>query len=366
MMDVKFDKEMCVICRINVNSSDKEISEVSKGVQSLIDYSAKYNNLELYQYLLTKPKSVLVHNHCRRNYVNKRKLISYEQKNKGKENKETEDVQPKQLRSSIPLFDWKTHCFFCTKECSECRQKLRYAATLELRENVLRECMKRNDTWGLSVQGRLETCCDLVAEEAVYHVDCHRTFFRISSCTSPGRPNDLLKKETFEKLCSWLELNDFELISLKDLCSKAHEFASDSSFVYSEPYLKQKLIERYGNHIQFNRVQGRKNVICWRNMAEYIVNQKWYENQKHDKSENIVITAAKLLKTAIREADYSMENYPVCDDVKDPKRVREWMPNLLCLFLDNLINSESKKAGIGHSIVQAVRPKSVIAVLKFK
>ena len=124
------------------------------------------------------------------------------------------------------------------------------------------------------------TCCDLVAEEAVYHKNCHRNFYRANvQSTSCGRPVDSMKSETFEKICGRLELNDCELLTLQDVSNKAKVLLPDNDEVYSEKWLKQKLIQWYGDHIQFNEVRGRRNVICWKEMASYIVNEKWREEQ---------------------------------------------------------------------------------------
>ena len=69
-----------------------------------------------------------------------------------------------------------------------------------------------------------------------------------------------MKSETFEKICGWLELNDCELLTLQDVTNKAKVLLPDNDEVYSEKWLKQKLIQRYGDHIQFNEVRGRRNV----------------------------------------------------------------------------------------------------------
>ena len=42
---------------------------------------------------------------------------------------------------------------------------------------------------------------------------------------------------------------------------------------------------------------------------------------------------------------------------------KQWAPSLLNTFLDNLITADIKKVAFGHSLVQAVRPKSVVAPL---
>jgi hypothetical protein len=60
-----------------------------------------------------------------------------------------------------------------------------------------------------------------------------------------------------------------------------------------------------------------------------------------------------------------MESYPSCEDVRDPQIARAWMPQLLQVFLDNLICHDGKKTALGHCIVQAVRPRTVTAPIPF-
>ena len=48
--------------------------------------------------------------------------------------------------------------------------------------------------------------------------------------------------------------------------------------------------------LYFAEINGRSDVVCFSNMVNYIVNDKWYESRKSDKTkkpERIVITAAK-------------------------------------------------------------------------
>ena len=61
--------------------------------------------------------------------------------------------------------------------------------------------------------------------------------------------------------------------------------------------LKQKLQEHYQEFIFFAEVEGHGNVVCFKNMAKYIINEKWYSEKKaniEDKAECIVITAVKI------------------------------------------------------------------------
>jgi hypothetical protein len=63
-----------------------------------------------------------------------------------------------------------------------------------------------------------------------------------------------------------------------------------------------------------------------------------------------------------------MTSYPTTESIRDRKAAYRWipsLPSLLRTFLDNLICPEVKKVALGHSIVQAVRPKTVLSPILF-
>lgn len=107
----------------------------------------------------------------------------------------------------------------------------------------------------------------------------------------------------FKVLIEWLESESgAELYTLTELHSKMVEF-SDGDDVYTVKRLKQKLQEHYKEHIFFANVEGHENVVCFKNMAKYIINEKWQSsrNSTEDKAEWIVSTAAKIIRDEIRE-----------------------------------------------------------------
>ena len=67
--------------------------------------------------------------------------------------------------------------------------------------------------------------------------------------------------KSFEDMCVWLEDCDNEVFTLEELRDKMAQF-SDGGEVYSAKHLKRKLQERYGYHVYFTEVRGRKNVLC--------------------------------------------------------------------------------------------------------
>ena len=99
---------------------------------------------------------------------------------------EMELYSNKTLRSSSSTFNWKEMCFFCCISVTS-GEAGRKVQTLEIQENVADQCRKRNDDWGLEVLGRLESCSDLPAEEAIYHTTCHTRFFVINVNLVNGR-----------------------------------------------------------------------------------------------------------------------------------------------------------------------------------
>ena len=182
------------------------MSVVTRGLETLTDYSEKYTDTELHHYLLSKPDIVRVHHDCRRLYTSKRR---YEQQQAANNLRDTEPSSSKMLRSSSQAFNWKTHCFFCGETCNLDKNAC-HVETLEIRDSTLYQA--RADAWAIEVQGRLTNCCDLVAEEALYHKNCHRNFYCSYVYSVPGRPTDNVKHEVFERVCLWLEMNDSDLL----------------------------------------------------------------------------------------------------------------------------------------------------------
>lgn len=183
-----------------------------------------------------------------------------------------------------------------------------------------------------------------------------------------GRPVDAGKNEAFEKMCEWLETTDCDLLTLSDLIEKA-KCLSGLQETYCEDWIKSKLLQRYGTRIFFAEVNGRRNVVCWRNMASFIINEKWYADRcknVEDDARRIVIAAAKLIRSQIREVQtYSTDYYPTGNSIKDVNKLTEWMPSLLQEFTAKLVNNPVKAVAIGHCIINCVRPNTTISPLLF-
>ena len=95
---------------------------------------------------------------------------------------------------------------------------VRRVMALECHSRMLKLAEERNYTWGELVKGRLESCNDLVAEEAVQNA-CQNACQKVEGESSEvGRPIDTEKSDAFVKLCSWLEeYGDCELHTINQV-----------------------------------------------------------------------------------------------------------------------------------------------------
>ena len=102
--------------------------------------------------------------------------------------------------------------------------------------------------------------------------------------------------DNFNALCKWLE-REAELHTIRELHSKMIEI-SGSDDVYYVKRLKQKLHDRYKDFVFFADIDGRKNIVCIRSMANFIVNKKLYDEKLQnieDESDRIVLAAARII-----------------------------------------------------------------------
>jgi hypothetical protein len=118
---------------------------------------------------------VLVHAKCRRDFTDPKRLIS----------RNVEGPCTKRLRYSSLPFNWKDDCVFCGKFAAidkrhPERSPVCAVTTLPFGEKLIKCCDGRGDSWAAKVQNRLRGCTDLVAAEAVYHVNCHSRFVLIN------------------------------------------------------------------------------------------------------------------------------------------------------------------------------------------
>ena len=92
-------------------------------------------------------------------------------------------------------------------------------------------------------------------------------------------------------------------------------------------------------------INGKPNVVTFQMIAAKIL-QNFYSEQRCSnptgEKERIILAAAKLLKTKIKEMKYYPEPYPDSDKVGSPELCKQFVPTFLCLLLKNMFTSANK------------------------
>ena len=367
--------QYCIICRTDFDEASvkgKRIKATAKGLTTLMRFSEMRGDAQLRDLLLCQPTEVYYHYECQKEYTNER---LFQQQKRRNDAAVADVVSSKSLRSSVSLFEWKEHCFFCGQSAifddrHPERSDTWCVRTVEMREKVLAKCRDRNDQWALQVSGRLETCIDLAAADAIYHRHCFRSFYAGRSADAvgkTGKSTDEEKLRAFEKVCDWLEAT-CELCTISELHDIMQELAGPTVDVYSVKHMQRLILDKYKNEVVLASVSGRNNVVCFKNTASKILNDKWYNDRKEsveDDSVRVVTAAAKLIKGQIREALYTTDSYPLTSSFSDVVAAKQWLPSLLRVFLEIVVPSQMKQATVGHSVVQASRPCSVLPPVLF-
>lgn len=112
---------------------------------------------------------------------------------------------------------------------------------------------------------------------------------------------------------------------------------AEGAEVYIMKRLRQKLEEHYGEHVFFAQIGGsRTDVVCFRNMASFIINEKWHTDKNEDplqEAKTIVIAAIKIIREEILERNYSKKEYPSSDEIKDIATGRQFLTPCLRVFI---------------------------------
>jgi hypothetical protein len=206
----RYNESECVICKKGEEiGGDKLIKLRSDGKKTLARFSGLHGHNDLTQYLSTDPP-VVAHKSCQRSFTQERNVPKT-----GSD--KSDDSGKQQLRSVANKFDYKLSCFLC---CQPVIDRYREVQTSVVHQTMLNVCKNRFDDWGFEVLGRLQTCGDLRAADARYHIKCHLNFSSGRPCPTlttarlSGRPVKCEMKDLFEEVCEWMEGSDDELFTL--------------------------------------------------------------------------------------------------------------------------------------------------------
>lgn len=329
-----------------------------------------------------------VHKDCRKTYCNPHQVA----KDTREENSQDPCASGERyaLRSSEEVFSFKTDCFFCGKPAKVGRKRKRQdvvqVKTVGLKNTVLATCNERADSWSDTVKARILHVHDLHAADAVYHQTCSVNFrtkkqMPMTQMTGNeetkraklGRPRDDTRCTAFLEVAKYLEENDDEQITINDLIDLMEDkLANTTHEAYSYLHMKKRLEEHFGTAIVLTEINGKANVVTFRTKARVVL-QEYYNKQQLDKCTDeekikLVQAAAKLIKEDIKSIETSHEVYPSCDDLESHEAGIEYLPETLKALLTELFSGkkiEVKVASIGQAMMQATRPRVLLAPLQF-
>ena len=378
-MDVQ--PELCAICKTSVDTGVPSSTVTAKGSSTINQVSIARNDS-----IHTMPGDV-VHQECRRKYCNPHQIA-----------KDTHQEEPMPstssngrpvLQSSEERFSFKTNCFFCgitAKLGRKRKHDVLEVKTIGIKETILKVCQERADSWYV-VKARILHVHDLHAADAIYHQTCSVNFrtkkqmpmaqFATEDFKRPklGRLQDDKRAEAFLEVASYLEDNDDEQITINDLIDLMNQKLTNTDYdAYGYTYMKTRLQKHFGERIVQTEINGKPNVITFRTTARVVL-QDYYSKQQQQEKENtaeekikLVQAAAKLIKEDIKAIGTSHEVYPLCNDLKSEEAGIEYLPDTLRVLLEELFAGKKagiKVASIGQAMMQATRPRVLLAPLQF-
>eukprot|EP00794_Sanderia_malayensis_P002071 gene2071-2348_t len=167
------DYDVCVICKEEVgDESGSHVTLTAKGAIGVCNASKERHD----ELVVTAGEKV--HKSCRDSYINKKNIKSY---NKKKESTSYAGSPVKRRLRTDHEFDYRLNCLFCKYPVSERdkRDKKAYQVmckNCEFDISILKICEQRNDSWAVSVKGRIAYVNDLHSKDAVHHQVCSTNF----------------------------------------------------------------------------------------------------------------------------------------------------------------------------------------------
>lgn len=365
--------EYCAICNESLENGQEIVVLHQKGCDG-IEKASKLRGVTF-----STSVGQTVHVKCRLEFCN----INCIKRDLGKK-QDAQLTSCRKLRSSDRKFSFSDNCLFCAHHAKVDGRKRGSGVfpvkTGDFKNTVLDLCKTRQDSWAYDVKSRIEYAMDLCAAKAIYHHQCSTNFrtgrnvpaiYRQSgesSQHSSGRPVDVLKREAFMKVVEYLQDNDDMQLSIPDLVEKMKQYCDTEA--YAAKYMKLKLEEHFGKNIFISSSSKGPSIVTLRDAASNIL-KKFYKSSKLDNIEEeklrLVQTAAELIRSEIKSMECIGDTFPSTDDIASQKKNSEFIPDTLHLFLKTIFSEkqcERKRLAIGQAIIQAARPRSLLAPLQ--
>ena len=234
-----------------------------------------------------------------------------------------------------------------------------------MHNSMIKCANEKKDDWDQAVLDRLGTCIDLVAAEAVYH-SSWTADFKLNQVGGIGlrvKPRNSDMTNAFDKICDWLENSEeSEVYSIQELYDGMVKDNDDVAYTLKS--FRDKLKAKYKDHVYFVKsARCKGELVCFKEMTDYILRQ--LKEQGSETKEEVVKAAAKIIKEVIKEMNFSKDFYPSVNEITFSEEGERWIPESLRMFMKFLVLSSLKQLSLSQCIVQATRPRTVIAPIPF-
>lgn len=284
--------------------------------------------------------------------------------------------------ANVPL------CLFCNQKAKAGKKgniksahKLIPVRTMQCQESILRFCKERGNTdrWSRDVRGKLEYMQNLCARDAVCHNICY-SYFRngqgipsifhtrepASKKVCIGRPKNQRCLEAFQCVLDYLDSADVQQVTVSELVQLMQSKLTSEDTAYSAKYIKQKLLDHYGDGIVIAEKMGTADVVTLKETASSILRDFYKQPRSTDaetEKKRLIKTAANLIRSDIKAMEGSKDTYP---DIIAEEQI-SFLPEALRAFLTHVFKGKElsmKVAAIGQAIIQNTRPNTVLAPLQ--
>ena len=96
--------------------------------------------------------------------------------------------------------------------------------------------------------------------------------------------------------------------------------SANSDEMDTSKWLKTKSKNKYGEQIFFAKLQGKTYVVCFRDSAEYLINNKWSQSKREnvtEKAERIVKQAVQIILGQTISTKFHIDTYPLHGEISD-------------------------------------------------
>ena len=165
-----------------------------------------------------------------------------------------------------------------------------------------------------------------------------------------------------------LEYGDYEQVTLQDLVSLMQQSLDQveaTEEAYTPRHMKSKLKGYVGDDIYFTEIPGKNDVIVLRRNVSKLLHNFYTSTPGADVSsqtESLMKTAGQLILSEIKAMPNARTYYPSFGD----DQVQYLPPSLQNLLREIFKNKdgEMRVASLGQAIIQAARPRTVMASLQ--